>query len=175
MLSSSRINIVQGEYYVSAERGLLVTTLLGSCVAACLYDPRTRIGGINHFLLPGQLGADSCGLSERQGVHLMELLVNGLLKLGAGRDRLEAKLFGGGKTVSGLKDIGSANSAFAKAFLEREGIPIVASSLGGKAGRRIQFWPEEGRVLQHFMADRPLEVASTRPASLPDSGNLELF
>jgi len=151
----------------------MLTTLLGSCVAACLYDALAEVGGMNHFLLPGQIGGQ--GTSERLGVHLMELLVNGLLKLGAGRDRLEAKLFGGAKTMAGLQDIGAANARFARAFLEREGIPVLAASLGGDAGRRIQFWPASGRVRQHFLSKQIAEPVAVKAAAFPVSGDLELF
>ena len=83
-----RINIVQGEYHVSGEENLAITTLLGSCVAACINDPVARVGGMNHFLLPGE--DSSSPMAARHGVHLMELLINGLLKLGASRGRLDA-------------------------------------------------------------------------------------
>ena len=102
MNGEQRVNIVQGEFFVSDDPNVVISTLLGSCVAACLHDPLAGIGGMNHFLLPGQLDHDGNGAAERLGVHLMELLVNGLLKLGAGRDRLQAKIFGGAKTVKGL-------------------------------------------------------------------------
>src|SRR4051812_24075597 len=99
-----RINIVQGEYKVSGDPGVVITTLLGSCVAACIRDPVAGVGGMNHFLLPGsEVGASK--VSESMGVHLMELLLNGLMREGAQRDRLEAKLFGGARMMSGLSDI----------------------------------------------------------------------
>ena len=139
-----RINIVQGEYRVSGDAADVITTLLGSCVAACVQDPLTRVGGMKHFLLPGD--DSSTPDAARYGVHLMELLVNGLLKLGASRDRLQAKLFGGARTIQHLSDIGSANARFAREFLEREGIAIAGASLGGQTGRRIQFWPATGRA-----------------------------
>ncbi len=164
-----RVNIIQGEYFVSDEDDVVVSTLLGSCVAACLHDPLARVGGINHFLLPGDRGS----ASERVGVHLMELLVNGLLKNGASRDRLEAKLFGGAKSFAGLNDIGAENARFARQFLEREGIPILAASTGGAVGRRIQFWPASGRARQQFMKSH---VETERPTvKLPATGELELF
>jgi chemotaxis protein CheD len=168
-----RINIVQGEYHVSTADDVSITTLLGSCVAACINDPIARVGGMNHFLLPGEDTASP--LVARHGVHLMELLINGLLKKGAVRPRLEAKLFGGARTMRGLGDFGLANSRFAQEFLRREGIPIVGGSLGGETGRRIQFWPATGRARQKLVqaSDEPLR-------NLPDlasgsGGELELF
>lgn len=168
MPQDSRVNILQGEYYVSGDPRVLVTTLLGSCVAACLHDPLAGVGGINHFLLPGDSGQ-----SERVGVHLMELLVNGMLKLGASRDRMQAKLFGGAKSFSGLKDIGAANGRFARQFLEREGIAVTAASLGGAAGRRIQYWPASGKARQMFMESGFQDPPHA--AKLPAGGELEMF
>lgn len=178
MPQERRVNIVQGQYYVSGEPDVVVSTLLGSCVAACLHDPLARAGGVNHFLLPGRMEGARPGESERLGAHLMELLVNGLLKIGASRDRLQAKLFGGAKTVAGLTDIGAENGRFARRFLEREGIAIVAASLGGDIGRRIQYWPATGRARQQFMAKSlpSLDVAARLPLPPAASrGEVELF
>ena len=111
----ARFNIVQGEYKVSDDPDVVLTTLLGSCVAACIRDPVKGIGGMNHFLLPGG-DVGSSRDSERIGVHLMELLLNGLMRQGAQRERLEAKLFGGARMMQGLSDIGAKNAAFAKTF-----------------------------------------------------------
>ncbi len=168
-----RINIVQGEYHVSGDANVAITTLLGSCVAACINDPVAGVGGMNHFLLPGE--DTSSPLVARHGVHLMELLINGLLKKGAVRQRLEAKLFGGARTMNGLGDYGASNAKFAQEFLRREGIPIMGGSLGGETGRRIQFWPSTGRVRQKLVraADEPQRVL---PNTLPATGGeLELF
>lgn len=166
-----RVNIVQGEYYVSCEPGLSVSTLLGSCVAACLHDPDAGVGGMNHFLLPGEDTGSQ--LVTRHGVHLMELLINGLLKLGAVRSRLEAKLFGGARTMRGLGDFGSANARFAQEFLRREGIAVIGGSLGGELGRRIEFWPVTGRARQKLVRTAD-ELPSTILAPA-QGGELELF
>lgn len=170
-----RVNIIQGEYKVSEDRDVVITTLLGSCVAACMFDPAARVGGMNHFLLPGDEG--SSGLSSRYSVHLMELLVNGLLKKGAARERLQAKLFGGARTIQGLGDIGETNARFARQFLAREGIAFTGGSLGGDAGRRLQFWPASGRARQAFMnrgEDMPPAVIKPPPVAA-DHGDVELF
>ena len=166
-----RINIVQGEFHVSADRALSITTLLGSCVAACIHDPVAEVGGMNHFLLPGDEA--NAPLLARHGVHLMELLINGLLKKGAARHRLEAKLFGGARTMQGLGDIGATNARFAQDFLKREGIAITGGSLGGETGRRIQFWPASGRALQKLV--RAVEERPLPDPVLPSAGELELF
>lgn len=97
--AAKRVHIIQGEYKVVSDPDVVLTTILGSCVAACLRDPVSGVGGMNHFLLPGT-GSVTGGDATRYGVHLMELLINGLLKQGARRDRLEAKIFGGAKTIA---------------------------------------------------------------------------
>jgi chemotaxis protein CheD len=174
---AGKVNIVQGEYFVTDDPDMVVTTLLGSCVAACIRDPVARVGGINHFLLPGSEARSKNSEAERYGVHLMELLVNGLLQHGARRERLEAKLFGGARTVEGLSDIGARNAAFAERFLQNEDIFVVGGSLGGEAGRRLQFWPVSGRARQAFMsADKHLPPVAMPPAPKhDDGGDVEFF
>jgi chemotaxis protein CheD len=172
-----KINIVQGEYFVTDDPNVVVTTLLGSCVAACIRDPIARVGGMNHFLLPAPEVRIKDADAERYGVHLMELLVNGLLQRGAKRDRLEAKLFGGARTIEGLSDIGSRNAAFAERFLRNEDIVIVGGSLGGESGRRVQYWPVSGRARQAIMSAEkslPLPVIPVVPKQA-DGGEVEFF
>ena len=174
------VHIVQGEFHVTIDAGVMLTTLLGSCVAACLRDRDLAIGGMNHFLLPGQETDQEDGLprdAERYGVHLMELLVNGLLRQGARRERLEAKLFGGARTMEGFADIGGRNAAFAERFLRHEGITLVGGSLRGEQGRRIQYWPGSGRARQVFLAaDQIPPPRGALPAPpLGSSGCVEFF
>lgn len=168
-----RVNIVQGEYKVSDDPSVVLTTLLGSCVAACIRDPVTGIGGMNHFLLPGG-DVGSSRDSERMGVHLMELLLNGLMRQGASRERLEAKLFGGARMMSGLSDIGAKNAAFARKFLDYEGIKVVGGDTGGQQGRRIQFWPGSGRALQSYIS-QVVETAPPRAPPRSNAGDIDLF
>ena len=172
-----RHNIIQGEYKVSGDAQTVITTLLGSCVAACMHDPAARVGGMNHFLLPGDSDASRLSEAERYGVHLMEILVNGMLKQGARRERIQAKLFGGARTIRNLSDVGGANARFAKEFLKREGIAVVGGSLGGIQGRRLQFWPASGRARQILMsADEPVIVQTeVPPSALAKLGEVELF
>ena len=148
------------------------TLLLGSCVAACLNEPVADVGGMKHFRLQGEDTASP--LVARHGVHLMELLINGMIKLGAARSRIEAKLFGGARTMQGLGDFGADNARFAQEFLRREGIALAGGSLGGVAGRRIEFWPATGRVRQKLVRATAPE-APARPATPNFSGELELF
>jgi chemotaxis protein CheD len=175
----SRVGLLQGEYRVSDNPGLVITTILGSCVAACLRDPQARVGGMNHFLLPGKTQRAPDQEAERYGVHLMELLVNGLLHLGAKRNRLEAKLFGGARIVEGLSDVGAMNVRFAKHFLEVEGIKLIGASTEGTRGRRVEFRPVSGRARQIFIDRVETPELSVRPLPPPKpqapSGVVEFF
>jgi chemotaxis protein CheD len=119
-------------------------------------DPVAGVGGMNHFLLPGQ-GNGSGGEATRYGVHLMELLINGLLKKGARRERIEAKIIGGAKTISGFSNVGEKNAEFAHQFLSDEGIRIVGSNVGGDVGRKLEYFPVSGRARQY-----PLSGAETQ-------------
>jgi len=173
--SVRRINLIQGEQCVSGDETVVLSTLLGSCVAACLYDPVARVGGMNHFLLPGDRERGEDGV--RIGVHAMELLVNELLHNGARRQNLVGKLFGGARMLRGLTDVGEMNAAFAERFLQREGIALAGGSLRGERGRRIQFWPASGRARQAFMEVGHGEVFDRErraPPKLVD-GAVELF
>ncbi len=177
MIVERRVNIVQGEFHVTDDPAVVLTTILGSCVAACLHDRVAGVGGMNHFLLPGFDGPGERG--AEQGVHAMELLVNGLLKSGARRDRLEAKLFGGARMLRGLTDVGSMNADFAERFARRERITVTGGSLRGEQGRRIQYWPIAGRARQLALGGPETEVfASERivpPRRADEGGALELF
>ena len=171
----TRIHVVQGTFEVTERHDVMMSTILGSCVAACVRDPSTGVGGMNHFLLPEAPDAHADG--RRYGVQAMELLINGLLRLGAQRGRLEAKLFGGARMSTGLADIGAKNALFARRFLMDEGISVVAESLGGEMARRIHYWPAAGRVQQHLVVD-PAVSARERLAVVPrksDGGDLELW
>lgn len=170
-----RLHLIQGEAKWGAGEDLVLTTLLGSCVAACMRDPQAGVGGMNHFLLPGHAEGSAQARSESYGLYLMELLINGLLKLGARRERLEVKLFGGARTVSGLSDIGAKNAKFAKDFLQMEGIIHSGGDLGGDKGRRIEYWPHSGRARQIFL-DKSAALPPPPPTRARQSvGDLELF
>jgi len=172
-----RIHIIQGEYRVIDDPDTVLATVLGSCVAACLRDAGAGVGGMNHFLLPGDFTSSRNGEAERYGVHLMELLVNGLLKKGARRDHLEGKLFGGARMMEGLSDIGARNAEFAKRFLRNEGIRLVAEHLGGDRGRRVEYEPVSGRARQSLLSGQTTHAAPPPIVmpKLPAAGSLELF
>jgi chemotaxis protein CheD len=172
-----RIAIVQGEHAVVSEPHVIITTLLGSCVAACLYDPVARVGGMNHFLL-GEPGADhrvAPADMARYGVHAMELLINGMMAMGAVRARLQAHLYGGATIISGLGAIGASNAAFARRFMETESIAIGHCDLGGTSARKIEFLPHEGRSRCTRVADRVPEVVPIHVTPPAPVGELELF
>ncbi len=175
--SSPRVvNILQGQFEISSDPNVVMHTLLGSCIAACMCDPVARVGGMNHFLLPGK--ADDKDGNLRYGINSMELLINGLLRQGAARDRLQAKIFGGAKMLSNLKNIGESNADFARWFLEQEGIRCVNSSVGGTRGRKIRFWPHSGQAQQMYM-EGVVETAPLVPPVMPkapvDLGDVDLF
>lgn len=148
---TEEIFVAQGEFQVSDAPDVILKTLLGSCVATCLFDPVARVGGMNHFLLA--TGPDSDAHSERYGLFAMEILINGLLKLGARKSRLRAKVFGGATMSGRMGHIGAKNCEFATGFLELEGMPVIASSLGGGQARAIRFTPTTGRVSQLLVDD----------------------
>lgn len=174
--NEKRIHVGQGDHYVTSDPNEVLTTVLGSCVALCLRDPVAGVGGMNHFLLPDGDGAmEGTAASRRYGAYAMEVLINDVLKAGGRRERLEAKLFGGGRMFDSLSDVGAANAAFAERFLADEGIPVVGGSLGGFGGRRLHFWPVSGRARQRAVMD----VAAVPPPKVTKppvvSGDLELF
>lgn len=168
-----RISIIQGEHAVVGEPGTVITTLLGSCIAVCLQDSVTRIGGMNHFLLgePGKDQRVNAQELQRYGLHAMELLINAMMKRGATRNGFRAHLYGGANIVAGLGSIGSSNAAFARRFLETEGIAIGHVDVGGTRARKVEFLPYEGKARSTAVADAP-------PIALPVTprgGELELF
>jgi chemotaxis protein CheD len=167
-------NVIQGDFVISDDPAEVLTTVLGSCVAVCLFDADLGVGGMNHFLLPS--GDSSGGGNVRYGTHAMELLINGLLKRGANRDRLVAKVFGGARMNDNLRDIGLSNAQFARQFLSDEGVPIAAESLGGQAARRLRFWATTGRVRQLVVENTELVgVAAVPQAPKPREDAITLF
>ncbi len=177
--------LMPGEYYVTRRDMLLVTTL-GSCVAACIRDRGNGIGGMNHFMLPenaqeeGGWGA----VSTRYGTYAMEMLINQLIKLGAHRDNLEAKLFGGGAVIRNMTaiNVGERNARFGLEYLRTEGIPVIASDLLDIHPRKVYYFPKSGRVLvkklrnlhNDTIASRENEYRSRLVESRVE-GEIELF
>jgi len=144
------VRILPGEYYVS--RGdELIATVLGSCVSACIRDIDIGIGGMNHFMLPeGRActdGAACLSNSTRYGGYAMEHLINTILANGGRRERLEIKLFGGGRVLQIMTDVGSRNIHFVRDYLRMETLPVTTEDLGGTHPRKVLYFPASGRVL----------------------------
>jgi chemotaxis protein CheD len=142
--------LLPGEYYVTTQPMVLVT-VLGSCVAACIRDSQLGIGGMNHFMLPESMHEADNPLSSsaRYGTYAMEILINELIKLGARRNQLQAKVFGGGNVLRGFTatNVGERNAAFVLDYLKTENIPILAQDLVDIYPRKVYFFPEDGRVM----------------------------
>ena len=141
--------IHQGDCLVGGEEDLTFSTILGSCVSACIRDVEARVGGMNHFLLaePSGNARDRYGASARYGAFAMEQLINKVLTRGTGRKaNLEIKVFGGGLINSALTDVGAKNIEFVHEFLENEGYTIAGEDVGGSFARRVMFKPHTGRA-----------------------------
>ncbi|MEX2375720.1 MAG: chemoreceptor glutamine deamidase CheD [Dehalococcoidia bacterium] len=180
--------ILPGEYYVSTH-GEMVTTVLGSCIAACIRDRDLGIGGMNHFMLPANDGdADRMwgGLgptaATRYGNYAMEHLINGLLRLGARREHLEVKLFGGGRVLDIGMDIGKRNAAFARAYVAKENLMLVAEDTEGCWPRKVNYYPATGQARMKKLKSLRNETLAQREksyldslASIPAKTDIELF
>jgi chemotaxis protein CheD len=179
------VKILPGEYYVT-DRDMLLVTVLGSCVSACIRDPIVGVAGMNHFMLPeGRDGDGVLSASARYGTYAMELLINQLLKIGARRNALEAKVFGGGNVLPGLtlSNVGERNAAFVLDYLATERIPVAARDLGGLHPRKIYQFAHSGRVRVKQLArtnhDNDTLFARERDyrrqLEAPVTGDVELF
>lgn len=148
--SMQAVKILPGEFFATTNNTLIVT-VLGSCVAVCLRDKKNRVAGMNHFMLPvdNNPGVGWLGDSARYGTFAMEKLINEMMKLGAERHRLEAKVFGGGHVLKGLvvNDVGTQNAVFVLDYLKTEGIPVLAKDLLEDYPRKVYFFPQSGKVL----------------------------
>lgn len=179
------VKILPGEYYATRDKTLIVT-VLGSCVSVCLRDSVNKIGGMNHFLLPNDEmgGLSPNGASARYGTFAMEVLINELLKMGAKRNRLEAKVFGGGNVLQGLtlNNVGQRNAEFVLEYLSTERIPVLAKDLLGQYPRKVYFFPETGEVKMKkikalhntTILDRESEYRM-HIKQRPPSGDVDLF
>jgi chemotaxis protein CheD len=164
---------------------MLIVTVLGSCVSACIRDRVTGIGGMNHFMLPDGGDADSpVSASMRYGTYAMEILINDLLKAGAKRENLEAKVFGGGNVLRGFIaiNVGERNAQFVRDYLQAENIRLVAQDLNDVYPRKVYFFPRSGKVLvkklrqlnNNTLVNREQDYAS-RLQKTPVAGDIELF
>jgi len=180
--------ILPGEYYVTAH-GEMITTVLGSCVSACIRDRVFGIGGMNHFMLPLKQGSHWCGEDQmkfgeatRYGQYAMEHMINSIFSNGGHRKNLEIKLFGGGRMFDAMSDIGKSNIEFVRTYLQTENFTVVAEDLGGIHPRKILYFPATGKVrmkkLEHMHNDT---IASREKdyrhkiEEAPSSGAIDLF
>ncbi len=177
------VKVLPGEYFVTSGEMLLVT-VLGSCVSACVRDRETGIGGMNHFMLADGGSGEFMSASARYGTYAMEVLINHLMKLGARKSSLEAKVFGGGRVLSSLStsQVGENNASFVLDFLATEGIPVAAKDLLDVHPRKVYYFPNSGRVLvkklvrmhNDTVMRREKEYAD-RLSEAPVAGEIELF
>jgi chemotaxis protein CheD len=177
--------ILPGEYYYTG-KNMLIVTVLGSCVSACIRDRLTGLGGMNHFMLPdgGGDAGSPVSASMRYGTFAMEVLINDLLKAGARRENLEAKVFGGGAVLRGFTamNVGERNAAFVMNFLKTERIPVLAEDLNDIYPRKVYFFPKTGKVLvkklmqtqNDTLAKRELDYAKRLKVE-PVGGAIDLF
>ena len=180
--------ILPGEYYVTAN-GEMLTTVLGSCVSACIRDPAFGIGGMNHFMLPMNASDSSeswsgtvVNAATRYGNYAMEHLINDLLKHGGRRDHLEVKIFGGGRVLAQMTDVGRRNIEFVMEYLRTEGFSVAARDVGDIYPRKINYYPQTGRVRLKKLRSVHKDTVASRErkymqdlAHEPIGGEVDLF
>jgi len=181
--------ILPGEFYVTSH-GEMIATVLGSCISACVRDVKLGIGGMNHFMLPEQSehstvqwGSDANSAATRYGNYAMEHLLNTLYGLGARKQNLEVKLFGGGQVLANMTDIGQRNILFVYDYLRQEGLPIKVADVGDIFSRKVLFFPDTGSVKVRRITTTRNDTIVTREKGYmkditqhkDDSNDIELF
>ncbi|MFN5047878.1 chemoreceptor glutamine deamidase CheD [Roseateles sp.] len=176
---NAAVKVLPGEYFVDNE-DLLVMTTLGSCIAACLWDRQAQVGGMNHFMLP-----EGTGDSGRYGSYAMELLINEMMKRGASKSRMEAKIFGGGAVIAGMNtiNVGERNTNFVMDFLKLERIPVVSKDVMDVYPRKVCFLPHSGKAMVKRLAPTNTEalIQQDRSAAqkaqpvVATGGSIDLF
>jgi chemotaxis protein CheD len=174
------VKVLPGEYYVSQD-DLMVMTVLGSCIAACIWDPKIRVGGMNHFMLP-EGGGDTSG---RYGSYAMELLINEMIKLGARRETMQAKVFGGGQVMHSFTtlNVGERNTQFVLDYLQTERIAIISKDVLDIHPRKVCYFPATGKAMVKRLAHSHPETLETQErkasatlmAKSAASGSVDLF
>lgn len=175
------VKVLPGEYFVSNEE-LVIMTVLGSCIAACIWDGRARAGGMNHFMLPDGDSADGFG---RYGSYAMELLINEMLKKGARRESMQAKVFGGAQVMAGFTtmNVGERNTKFVLDYLATERIPVVSQDVLDIHPRKVCFFPVSGKALVKRLAHSHPETLAVEErkgnaatvAKTTSGGSIDLF
>lgn len=179
--------ILPGEYYVTPTDEV-ITTVLGSCISACVCDPQLNIGGMNHFMLPESEGGESrwgkteANVTNRYGNFAMESLINDILNLGGSKARLQVKIFGGGKILEAMTDIGRRNIDFVKSYLLAEQLKILSEDVGDRFPRKVNYYPATGKVRVKKLRALYNEDIALREKKFikeiktePVSGDVELF
>lgn len=150
-LEMTVVKLMTGDCYYTAEGREMLVTILGSCISVCMRDPVAKVGGMNHILLPGdkndKVSVTDPEYSARFGVNAMEELINGMLKLGAKKERFEAKIFGGGNVIKTSNMIGNKNIKFVREFLAAEHIEVKSQDVGGDNPRRLHYFPDTGKAM----------------------------
>lgn len=175
------VKVLPGEYFVAREH-MTIVTVLGSCIAACLWDSRAGVGGMNHFMLPD---GDSADTSGRYGSYAMELLINEMMKLGARRETLQAKIFGGAQVMANFTtmNVGERNTRFVQNYLATERIPIVSEDVLGIHPRKVVFFPVSGKVMvkrlahahPEALAEEVVRGNAVSVARVTRGGSVDLF
>jgi len=174
------VKVLPGEYYVTVD-DMVIMTVLGSCIAACIWDPRVRVGGMNHFMLP-EGGADAGG---RYGSYAMELLINEMMKLGARREYMQAKVFGGGQVMQSFTtmNVGERNTQFVLDYLQTERIAVVSKDVLDIYPRKVCYFPSTGKAMVKRLAHSHPETLETQErkgsaaivAKSTAGGSIDLF
>lgn len=177
--------IAPGEFYVT-NNDELITTVLGSCISACIRDPIFKIGGMNHFMLPisadGGWGGETVGHATRYGNFAMEHLINEILKNGGSRQNLEVKIFGGGKVLANMTNVGQRNIDFVLEYIRVEGLKLLAEDVGDVFPRKVQYQPLSGRVRIKKLRSTYSQTVAERERDYlrnidtqPPAGEIDLF
>lgn len=179
----STAKILPGEFYVTAHNEA-ITTVLGSCISACVRDPIAGLGGMNHFMLPIGNTASSIEKADaaRYGNFAMEQMINDILRNGGHRERLEIKIFGGGRVMKGVTDVGRKNIDFVKDYIQLEELKLLAEDVGGNYPRKVMYIPKTGKVKMKKLMNQHNKTVEIRDESYlsrithqKNEGEIELF
>lgn len=178
--------IYASDCYATTEENIVLSTLLGSCVSVCMKDSKAGVAGMNHFMLPSRVNVKDVGFNDdtRYGVNAMEVMINEMMKKGAQRKRLQAKVFGGGRVMdTALNNVAHSNVDFALTYLKTEGIAVLAKDVGNQEGRKLLFFPDTFDVYVRRIHYNNLTTAVQTEKNLMQqmrkqcdkAGDLELF